>query len=468
MREGCVVVLDVGKTLSKLTIWSPDRKLMERRQHRNSRAVGDGYPALDVKGISFWLAQTLAAYARLGEITAIIPVGHGAAACLVNDDGSFAPSLDYEAEPPTEVRERYLKMRDPFAVTGSPLLPFCLNLGLQLLWLESVAPEKFRQARIVTWPQYWAWRLSDVAATEVTSLGCHTDLWMPAECRPSPMAVAHGWGERLAPLRHAGEVLGCVTKEWADRCNLPKDCEVICGLHDSNAALVATRGYPEIDGRECTVLSTGSWFIAMRSAAPDAKIDLSSIPEARDCLVNVDVSGKPVPSARFMGGRDVELLEVAVGSKVDIVDCADALVNIALTMIKKNVFALPTFEKGIGPFPASIGHWVQRPPDQIGRRAVAGLYLALMANTCLDLIDSKETLVIEGRFATDVVFIRALAALRPSQKVFLSDANNSLPYGALRLLDTDLSPSHALVRVEPLSCDLKSYAATWRSLAQNA
>jgi sugar (pentulose or hexulose) kinase len=467
MRNGCVVVLDVGKTLSKLTIWSPERELIERRTHRNSRAVGSGYPALDVKGIGFWLAQTLAAYSRLGEITAIIPVGHGAAACLVNDDGSFLPSLDYEAEPPTEIKERYLKIRDPFAVTGSPGLPFSLNLGVQLLWLEAVAPEKFRRARIVTWPQFWAWRLCGVAATEVTSLGCHTDLWVPAERRPSPMAVAQGWDKQLAPLRHAGDILGCVTQEWSDRCGLPKDCEVICGLHDSNAALLATRGYPEIDGRECTVLSTGTWFVAMRSAATDAKIDLSSIPEARDCLINVDVSGRPVPSARFMGGRDVELLEVATGAQVDIANCGDALVNIAQTMVKNNVFAIPTFENGVGPFPKSVGRWVQRPSDQIGRRAVAGLYLALMANTCLDMIDSRETLVVEGRFATDAVFTRALAALRPSQKVFLSDVNNSLPYGALRLVDTGLAPSHVLTRVEPLPGDMTGHAALWRSTAQS-
>jgi sugar (pentulose or hexulose) kinase len=468
MRKGCVVVLDVGKTLSKLTIWSPDRKLMERRTHRNSRAVGDGYPALDVKGIGFWLAQTLAAYAHMGEITAIIPVGHGAAACLVNDDGSFAASLDYEAEPPTEVRERYLRMRDPFSVTGSPLLPSCLNLGLQILWLEAVAPEKFRQARIVTWPQFWAWRLCGVAATEVTSLGCHTDLWMPGEGRPSPMAMSQGWGERLAPLRRAGEVLGCITREWAERCGLPQDCEVICGLHDSNAALAATRGYPEIEARECTVLSTGTWFVSMRSAAPGAKIDLSAIPEARDCLINVDVTGRPVPSARFMGGRDVELLEVATASKVDVVESAAMLVNVAQSIVKHAVFAIPTFEKGVGPFPHSPGHWVQRPPDQIGRRVAAGLYLALMSNTCLDLIDSRETLVIEGRFATDAVFTRALAALRPAQRVFLSDSNNSLPYGALRLLDADLPPPHALTPVEALPYDLRSYGEAWRSLAQAA
>ena len=464
MRKGCVIVLDVGKTLSKLTLWSPDRQLIERRVHRNARSNYAGYPTLDVKGISFWLTQTLTAYSHLGDIAAIIPVGHGAAACFVADDGSVLPPLDYEAEPPSEVRERYRSLRDPFALTGSPSLPAGLNLGVQLLWLETAVPDKVGKGRIVTWPQYWAWLLCGIATTEVTSLGCHTDLWMPTEGRPSPMAVKQGWAERLAPLRRANEVLGPITEEWRSRCNLPRDCMVLCGVHDSNAALWAMRGYPEIGNQECTVLSTGTWFIAMRSVGADTKIDMRSLPEARDCLVNVDVSGRPVPSSRFMGGREVEILEKAVSSPVDIDANKGILRNIAANIIKDGVFALPTFQKGVGPYPNNAGRWVGQPSDQLGRRAVAGLYLALMANVTLDLIGSENTLVIEGRFADDPIFTGALAELRRHQGIYLSDANNSLPYGALRLIDADIPPQGVLTRVEPLSCDVAKYAATWRSM----
>jgi sugar (pentulose or hexulose) kinase len=270
----------------------------------------------------------------------------------------------------------------------------------------------------------------------------------------------------LAPLRHANDVLGPVTEEWRTRCNLPHDCMVLCGLHDSNAALLATRGYPEIGDRECTVLSTGTWFVAMRAIAPDTKIDLTSLPEARDCLINVDVSGTPVPSSRFMGGREVELLELAGTAPVDSRANKDVLVSTAMSMAKNGVFALPTFQKGVGPFPGSVGYWIRRPSDQLGRRATAGLYLALMANVSLDLIGSKETLVIEGRFADDAVFTGALATLRRHQRVYLSDASNSLPFGALRLLDADLPPQAVLTRVEPFDYDLADYAATWRSMTQ--
>ena len=64
--------------------------------------------------------------------------------------------------------------------TGSPALPLGLNLGAQLFYQESLNPTLLARAAIVMpWPQYWSWLLSGVAASEVTSLGCHTDLWNP-------------------------------------------------------------------------------------------------------------------------------------------------------------------------------------------------------------------------------------------------------------------------------------------------
>jgi hypothetical protein len=135
----------------------------------------------------------------------------------------------------------------------------------------------------------------------------------------------------------------------------------------------------------------------------------------------------------------------------------------AFAQISDGVFALPSFQKGVGPFLNYAGYWSHKPPDQLGHRAVAGLYLALMTNVSLDLIGSKETLVVEGRFADDPVFTAALAALRPNQRTCLSDAANSLPYGALRLIDAKLPSPDVLVPAHPLGCDMGHYADMWRS-----
>jgi sugar (pentulose or hexulose) kinase len=404
------------------------------------------------------MASTLTSFARQKPIRAIVPVAHGASGVVLDPDGSWIEPLDYEAPLPGDLREQYVASRDPFAETGSPSLPCGLNLGAQLHWLEAILPEAFQKGTIVTWPQFWAWRLSGIASTEVTSLGTHTDLWRPFEGRPSRLAERRGWAGRLAPLRHASDVLGPVTAFWRERCGLPESCMVICGIHDSNADLLAVR--TRIGDRDHTVLSTGTWFIAMRSCPQ--KPDLAALPEARDCLVNVNAFGIPVPSARFMGGRETELLED--GAPLDPSAHSDALIRRAGKLVDAGVFALPSFQKGVGPYPAHEGRWITRPDDQLGRRAAAGLYLALMANTSLDLIGSRERLVVEGRFIADPVFAQALASLRPSQTLYLAPSSNSVCHGAISLIAPETVPDSELLEVKPLPFSIASYANRWCEL----
>lgn len=464
--RGSVVVLDVGKTLAKATLWSPARRMIEKRSRLNERIVEDGLPRLDHRGIEHWLTEMLKEFAAKAEIDAIIPVAHGAAACLVDDDGLALTPLDYEATLPEAIRRDYEALRDEFGVTGSPCLPGGLNLGAQLFWLQTVKPDAFARGRIVTWPQYWAWRLSGVEATEVTSLGCHSDLWLPAAKRPSPMAVRLGWDKKLAPLHKASDVLGTVAESWRSSTGLPCHCRILCGIHDSNAALLAYRLHPEIGNRDCTVLSTGTWFIAMRSLSGAG--ENPRLAEQRDCLFNVDVAGNPVPSSRFMGGREAELIEAGEGSFVDVAGSADELLRLAKRIVDDGVFALPTFETGFGPYPRAVASWIGRPDDKMVRRAVAGLYLALMADCSLALIGAKGRCIIEGRFGSDPVFTQALASLRPGDSIFVSNALDNLAYGALGLVDGAVPAASEMTKVDRLDFDIAEYAERWRELAQGA
>ena len=52
-----------------------------------------------------------------------------------------------------------------------------------------------------------------------------------------------------------------------------------------------------------SVVSTGTWVIAMAVGGAAVELD-----PARDTLVNVNAFGEPVPSARFMGGREFATL----------------------------------------------------------------------------------------------------------------------------------------------------------------
>jgi sugar (pentulose or hexulose) kinase len=284
----------------------------------------------------------------------------------------------------------------------------------------------------------------------------------------SPLAARRHWAARIAPLRAAAEPLGPISVEIAQRTGLPPGCVVLCGMHDSNAALLAAKGHAASAGTDATVLSTGTWFVAMRLLPEGVVVGPAALDGSRDCLVNVDLAGRPVPSARFMGGREAELMggvdRFAVGAEPD----TEALIERLPALIAQDSMACPGFVPGVGPFPSSRGEWHMQPDDEQDLRAAAGLYLALMADAALDLIGSRERLLIEGRFAQDLVFVRALARLRPKQQVFVSNAQQDVAYGALRLVDRYLPPLCALTPVVPLELDLGEYAARWRSRAQPA
>jgi len=468
MNRRAIVVLDVGKTYSKLSLWTVDGRLIERRSRANTVIPGSRYIELDCAAIETWLAAMLAEFAAIADVTAIVPVAHGAAAVLISGESLFAEPMDYEDDGGVLMRPAYDAQRDPFGATGSPALPMGLNLGMQLHRLEALTDGVWpNDLKIVTWPQYWAWRLTGVASVEVSSLGCHSDLWRPIERRYSDLARLRGWATRMAPLRRASEFLGVVSPEWRARTGLHANCQVLCGMHDSNAALFAVLGHPELAGADATILSTGTWFVAMRSPAPGAEVSAAALRADRDCLLNVDVDGRPIPSARFMGGREAELLcgealGITLASGMDTVEEATQL-------IEAGIMALPGNVPGVGPFPDGRGGWVGRPPaNPKVKRAAVSLYLALMADAALDLLSSLDKVVVAGRFAEDILFVRALATLRRNLEVHLSHLHDDVCYGGLRLFDRDLPPSSPLVRVAPLPVDLDGYRSTWRRHAQQA
>lgn len=448
--------------MSKLTLWDGGT-LLERRTRANETVAGPHYTALDSDGIEAWMVTVLRDFAVLGRLGAIVPVAHGAAIAVLRDGRLAVPPIDYEQNLPAERRALYDAGRDPFAATGSPPLPAGLNIGAQLDLLDDLYPALLtRGATILPWAQYWAWLLSGVPVSEVTSLGCHSDLWRPADDRPSQLAERRGWAALFAPIARAGDVVGAISPAMAARTGLPGDVRIHAGLHDSNAALHAARAFAEIGDHEATILSTGTWFVAMRSPGADAVVDIADLPEARDCLVNVDVRGRLVPSSRFMGGREIELLSGIDTRRVDIKPDQPALIAAVQDVVTAGAMALPSMMPGVGPFPAAEGGWIAEPDDPYAIRAAACLYAALVADAALDLIGSRDRLLIEGRFAEAQVFVRALASLRPDTAVYTGAAHNDVSYGALRLVDATLAPPSALDRVMPLDVDLTGYRELWR------
>lgn len=469
MDDRLTVVLDIGKTVAKASLWDAAGAMIAWQSRANEIIVTDHYRALDTGGIESWFAGVLSGFAAIGRIGAIVPVAHGAAAAIIGANGLAAPVMDYETEIPPDIRAAYLRERDPDRETGSPAMDLGLNLGLQLYYQQSRLPRLFESdSTILPWAQYWAYRLSGVAVSEVSSFGAHTDLWNPARNAPSEMAVRMGWAKSFAPFRKAGDRIGPISAEWADRCNLPGDIDIYAGIHDSNAALHAARANPEIAARGATILSTGTWFVSMRSLAPGQAFDIGKLPFDRGCLVNIDPEGRPVPTALFMGGRELDLLNAGGGHRIDAEGDQPALIEAARSCIASDVMILPTQTEGIGPFADHKGIWVNRPAEPVKVTAAMALYVALVADAALDLIGSENILIVDGRFGNAAVFTGALASLRGPTEVYTSSAEHDVSRGALRLVRPELNDAGQLRRVTALTTELSRYRDQWRQRVEAA
>ena len=396
-----VAVLDVGKTNVKAVLHDLATETDVATRTMPNRVRRDGpYPHFDTAAIQAFFLDALADFVRPdgARLDAISVTTHGAAGALLGAEDLALPVLDYEYEAPGTLAEDYDSIRPGFAETCSPRLPGGLNLGAQLFWQMRTFPDAFARAEtFLTYPQYWSWWLTGVRAIEPTSLGAHTDLWNPRLRQLSSLADKAGWANKMPPLRSAFDRLGMLRADLASRLGLEHPVPVLCGIHDSNAALL-----PHVMGGKTplSVVSTGTWVILFALGGTLDHLD----PE-RDTLANVDVFGRPVPSARFMGGREFDLI---AGAERPLPD-QDAVDRV----IERGLMVLPTLVPGSGPFPKAQARWSEPATtlDPAERVVVASLYAGLMTAASLDVLGAEGPTAVEGPFGRNDLYLDVVGAL---------------------------------------------------------
>jgi sugar (pentulose or hexulose) kinase len=425
MKTDALIVLDIGKTNAKLALIDAEGRTLAEKRRPNVIVTSGPYPHHDVEGIWDWLLSTCREFARQAEVSAIVPVTHGATAALVDREGLVLPVLDYEA--PLDGID-YDSLRPDYAETFSPMLPAGLNLGRQLVWLAQRFPSEFDKAHhILMYPQYWAWRLTGVAAGEATSLGCHTDLWNPLAQQYSGLVERMGWQDLLPAISPPWTALGALRPELAEATGLPPGCQVLSGIHDSNASLMRYLAQ-DADAAPSTVLSTGTWMIAAAFGAP-----LGNLREDADMLANTNALGEPVACMRFMGGREFGTL---AGPNPQA--CSFDVIE---RLVERGTLALPCFAEAGGPFAGHTGRIEGvAPQDAQERYALATLYCVLMTDYCLDALQAAGPLAVEGSFTANPHFGPLLAALRPQQPVTYSDDASGTACGGWMLRYRDGVP----------------------------
>ena len=447
-----IVVLDVGKSNAKLTAVAVATGAIVAAKVRPLTSIpGPPYAHLDTTGLWDWLLVSLAEFGRTHSVTAIVPTAHGATFALVEDTKLVLPVLDYEDPGPDQIEAQYAKLRPPFTETYSPPLPGSINFGRGLFWLQQSFPTEFARCQyLLCYTQYWSWLLSGVPALDVCSIGSHSDLWAPQVADFSSLVDRCGWRKLLPPITHPSVPLGPIKPEIAAQTGLPANCQVLCGIHDSNASLLV---WSKRD-RPYSVVSSGTWVIIFSVGC-----SLEALNPTRDCAVNVTADRQPIACSRWMGGREYANI---IGSTNATITTADIL-----DLSENDLIGPPQGGQG-GPFTKASP---PRPPHlvQASLVAAATLYCAYMLDLCLDLCLAQGDIIIEGPFANNPILVAILATIRSDQRVLCSRDATGTTRGASQLYLPELPPP-AVEVIAPLGSSRKhimDLRTAWHQLANS-
>ncbi|NEX46314.1 FGGY-family carbohydrate kinase [Pseudotabrizicola algicola] len=440
-------IIDIGKTNVKLALVDLDSLTeVAVRTMANRVLPGPPWPHFDTGAQWAFLRDGLRALAASHRVDAICVTTHGACAALLDAGGNLAaPVLDYEHPGPETCRAQYDLIRPPFAETGSPALPLGLNLGAQLFWqLREDAGLRDRISHVVMWPQFWGHLLTGQVASDICSLGCHTDLWTPARGDFSSLPKALGLDGKMAPPRAPGDRLGTLRPELQAELGLGP-VPVLVGLHDSNASLL-----PHLLGRQApfAVISTGTWVVSMAVGGRPVALDPS-----RDTLVNVNAFGSAVPSARFMGGREYDLIQAGRPASAKEGDSDQVLAS--------GLMLLPSVVSDSGPFQGRAHRWTSAPQTDAQTEVALGYYLALMTAECLEAIGAEGPSIVEGPFAANPWFCGMLRAAT-GRPALISTARTGTAVGAAMLLQRAETVAEASADRAP-DPRQEAYARLWRA-----
>ena len=448
-----VAVIDIGKTNAKLALVDlATLKELAIVKRPNMVLPGPPWPHFDVDGIWDFLLGAMAQFHQSHGINAISTTTHGACAALIGHDGNLAaPILDYEHEGPDAIVADYNAIRPPFDETGAPRLPMGLNLGAQLHWQFAEDPElRGRTAAVVTYPQYWGYRLTGACACDVSSLGCHTDLWNPVAGSFSELVHSLDIAKLISTPCKCSDRLGSLLPDIVKRTGLDPATPVYCGIHDSNSSLL-----PHVLRQTApfSVVSTGTWVIVMSVGGRQTQLD-----PMRDTLINVNALGAPVPSARFMGGREYDTILQGQAAEYT----KDDMINVART----GTMLLPSIISESGPFQSRRARWHGTEPSagSLERTVAAGFYLALMTAECLGLTGHTGLIIIEGPFAGNPSFCTMLATATNCTVEVSGGTTGTSEGAALIALPAGSQPPPAVKRriYQPQGGALVDYVIAWR------
>ncbi|MBL7762520.1 MAG: carbohydrate kinase [Chitinophagaceae bacterium] len=295
-----IAVFDVGKTNKKLLVFDEQYRVVhELSKNFDEIKDEDGFACENIEAVSEWIVHSFEEIINDNRfsIAAVNFSGYGASFVHVDENGKAVLPLYNYLKPYSPVLQKqfYDKYGGEHSVskqTASPVLGN-LNSGMQLYRLKYEKAIEYANVKYsLHLPQYLSFLLTSIPVSDITSIGCHTNLWNFADNKYHEWVAEENIEPKLAPIESAAKAIPVQVAN--------KKIVAGIGLHDSSSALIP---YLCSFNEPFILLSTGTWCISLN---PFNHSTLSDYELHNDCLCYLSFTGKPVKASRLFAGYEHE------------------------------------------------------------------------------------------------------------------------------------------------------------------
>jgi sugar (pentulose or hexulose) kinase len=426
-----VAIFDVGKTNKKLFLFDENYKIVFERTARFIETEDeDGDPCENLESLRLSIFDSLREVFKnpAFEVKSINFATYGASFVYIDEDGKpLAPLYNYLKEYPEALKTKFYADyggEEAFSNrTASPVLG-SLNSGMQLYRFKHEKPELFKKLKYALHlPQYLSYLISGEAYSDITSVGCHTNLWDFSKNDYHEWVYEERIAEKLAPM---------VSSDHVAPAAFPgNNYAVGVGFHDSSAALIP---YLVSFSEPFILLSTGTWCISLNpfNGSPLTVEELKN-----DCLCYLQYQGKPVKASRLFAGYEHEqqVKRIAMHYGTDIISYRavpyDARIierlESSMDIAQEPNVAKPLRESAFGnrdlsTIDSDIVAYHQLVLDLVNAQYVS-TQMVLKGTTV-------KRIFVDGGFSKNIIFMNLLARAFPAIEVFAAHMAQATAVGA--------------------------------------
>ena len=425
-----IAIIDVGKTNKKLFLFDQDYQIVYERSARFAETEDeDGFPCENIESLRLALFDSLRDVFKRKEfnVKAVNFTTYGASFVCIDEEGnSIAPLYNYLKPYPEELKKKFYDTyggEELFSnCTASPVLGN-LNSGMQLYRIKYEKPELFIKIKYALHlPQYLSYLITGKAFSDITSIGCHTNLWDFQKNDYHEWVSKEGILEKLAPVTTFDTVSPAVFPG--------SKYPVGIGLHDSSAALIP---YQVNFHDPFVLISTGTWCISLN---PFNDLPLTMEELKQDCLCYMHYQGKPVKASRLFAGQQYEDQVDRIAAHFNqnpiryrTVEYDQEIVaslqnaNASANNVSKNLLAeCPFVNRDLSIFSNDIEAYHQLMLDIISQQYFSTRLILQGTNV--------RRIFVDGGFSKNLVYMNLLASVFPDIEVFAASMAQATALGA--------------------------------------